>query len=341
MAVTGNLGLRKPASSDKISASLEDFNANADLLDQVIGKLSELDTEAKSNLVAAINEALTSAGTAAGFGTPTATVDGNTGTPEVSVTASGPNTAKVFAFAFKNIKGSKGDTGPQGGKGDKGDKGDTGPAGAGLSISGSVASYNALPKNLTAADAGKAYFVEADGKLYIWSGSAFPAEGEGSQFKGDKGDKGDTGPQGPKGATGDTGPQGPQGDKGDTGNTGPQGPSGAAGKSAYASAQDGGYTGTEAAFNAALAQVPSKADKAISRSVTLTAAGWDADTKTQTVSVTGMTAAANCIITAAPASYMAYAEAGVRCTVQASGSLTFACETVPTEDLTANVLILG
>ncbi len=50
-------------------------------------------------------------GAAAGFGTPTATVDDNTGTPEVEVTASGPDTAKIFKFAFKNIKGSKGDPG--------------------------------------------------------------------------------------------------------------------------------------------------------------------------------------------------------------------------------------
>jgi hypothetical protein len=56
-------------------------------------------------------------GTAAGFGTPTATVDSNVGTPSVTVTASGSNTAKVFNFAFKNLKGQKGDTGPQGPKG--------------------------------------------------------------------------------------------------------------------------------------------------------------------------------------------------------------------------------
>lgn len=84
-----------------------------------------------------------------------------------------------------------------------------------------------------------------------------------------------------------------------------------------------------------------KAEKSTGVSVTLPASGWDADAKTQTVNVSGVTASANCIITSAPDSYMAYAEAGVRCTAQGAGTLTFACETVPSEDLTANVLILG
>ena len=76
-------------------------------------------------------------------------------------------------------------------------------------------------------------------------------------------------------------------------------------------------------------------------SVTLPASDWNANAKTQTVSVAGVTATANCIITAAPDSYMAYAKAGVRCTAQGAGTLTFACETVPTENVAANVLILG
>lgn len=59
-------------------------------------------------------------GVAAGFGTPTATVDGNIGTPEVTVEASGPDTEKVFTFTFKNLKGEQGP---------KGDTGKTGPAG--------------------------------------------------------------------------------------------------------------------------------------------------------------------------------------------------------------------
>ena len=41
---------------------------------------------------------------------------------------------------------------------------------------------------LGAADAGKGYLVQSDGLLYIWSGTAFPANGSGVAFKGDKGD---------------------------------------------------------------------------------------------------------------------------------------------------------
>lgn len=47
-------------------------------------------------------------GEAAGFGEITATVDNAVGTPEVTVTESGSDTAKNLAFAFKNLKGEPG-----------------------------------------------------------------------------------------------------------------------------------------------------------------------------------------------------------------------------------------
>lgn len=54
------------------------------------------------------------AGAAAGFGTPTVTVDANIGTPSVEVTATGPETKKVFNFKFKNLKGTPGNPGEDG-----------------------------------------------------------------------------------------------------------------------------------------------------------------------------------------------------------------------------------
>lgn len=108
--------------------------------------------------------------------------------------------------------------------GRQGDPGPKGDPGQGISLSGSVAVYGDLPTGLGAADAGKGYLVQADGRLYVWDGAAFPANGAGAAF---------TGPQGPQGPQGDAGPQGiqgiqgPQGLKGDTGDTGPQGPAGA------------------------------------------------------------------------------------------------------------------
>lgn len=53
-------------------------------------------------------------GSAAGFGTPTASVDANVGTPSVDITASGADMAKVFDFAFHNLKGETGATGATG-----------------------------------------------------------------------------------------------------------------------------------------------------------------------------------------------------------------------------------
>lgn len=70
----------------------------------------------------------------------------------------------------------------------------------------------------------------------------------------------------------------------------------------------------------------------------LTVAGWSG--KTQTLSVTGVTSSSCVIVAPAPDSLEAYAAAGVRCTAQASGQLTFTCQSVPTAALTVNVAIL-
>lgn len=112
--------------------------------------------------------------------------------------------------------------------------------------------------------------------------------------KGDKGDTGDTGPKGDQGDTGPRGEQGIQGPKGDTGAQGPTGPQGATGpkgetgaqgvqgiqgvpgKSAYESALDAGFVGTESAFNSAMTSVPSHiANKSNPHGVTAAQVGAD------------------------------------------------------------------
>lgn len=125
-----------------------------------------------------------------------------------------------------SLKGPKGDTGSAGATGPQGPKGD---AGAGISIQGDVATYADLPDDLTTGDAGKAYEVLADGHLYVWTGTQFPAEGYGTEFRGPQGEQGIQGPQGDQGIQGIQGIQGPsgsQGPKGDTGDAGPTGPRG-------------------------------------------------------------------------------------------------------------------
>lgn len=70
---------------------------------------------------------------------------------------------------------------------------------------------------------------------------------------------------------------------------------------------------------------------------TLTVAGWS--NNTQTVSVSSVTATSDIIIAAAPANISAYAAAGIYCSAQAAGSLTFTCSSAPTNAITVNLMI--
>ena len=88
------------------------------------------------------------------------------------------------------------------------------------------------------------------------------------------------------------------------------------------------------------AMIDAAASKSVS--VTLAAASWDSTAKTQTVTVTGVSANETAqMITPTPAlaSQTAYYKAGILCTAQAENSLTFTCTTAPTEDLTVYVVI--
>ena len=76
--------------------------------------------------------------------------------------------------------------------------------------------------------------------------------------------------------------------------------------------------------------------------VTLTVAGWDSTAKTQTVNVADVLAdETKQLILPMPtsASMTAYTEAGIMCTGQAAGKLTFTADTVPTAAIEVYVTI--
>ena len=277
------------------------------------------------------------------------------------------------------LKGEKGDTGPQGPKGDtgktgpQGERGPAGQDGTSYTINGLYSTLSALQSAHPTGSAGEAWFVgTADSNVvYQWDVDKASWVNVGAL----KGPKGDTGPQGPKGDTGATGLQGPQGPKGEKGDTGPQGlkgDTGAAGKSAYVSAKDGGYTGTEAQFNTDLAAVGGKQAKitangilkgngegsvsaavkgtdyaapSVGVSVTLRASAWNANAKTQTVNVAGVTSSSNGSLRIAQSAtdeqFTAFGAAQPRVTAQANDSITVTLSgKVPAIDIPVEVLIV-
>lgn len=76
-----------------------------------------------------------------------------------------------------------------------------------------------------------------------------------------------------------------------------------------------------------------------SLTVTLLTSGWTDNS--QTVQVINMNATKSVVVEANEASKDAYSGAGIKCTAQATNSLTFTCESVPTEDVQVNILHMG
>ena len=209
---------------------------------------------------------------------------------------------------LQGAKGEKGDTGergPQGEQGIQGPKGDTGepgpqgPAGAdGVSV---THSWNGTTLTVTSASGTSSADLKGEKGEQGIQGAQGPKGDTGEQgpqgIQGIQGPKGDTGEQGPQGIQGLQGEQGIQGEKGDKGDTGEQGPqgiqgpqgvqgpegpqgpagvAGADGKSAYQTAVEAGYAGTETAFNEALKDVPGHiANKDNPHGVTAAQAGAD------------------------------------------------------------------
>ena len=255
----------------------------------------------------------------------------------------GPFYAGLLAEALEKAKASGAFDGPAGPQGDKGDPGDS------YTVKGLYATLADLQTAHPTGSAGDAWFVGTaeDNVVYQWDVDQAAWVNVGAL-------------------------KGPQGETGATGAAGADGADGADGKSAYQSAKDGGYTGTEAQFNTDLAAVSGKqaritasgllkgdgaggvtaavkgtdyAGPSVSVSATLTAAGWDADAKTQTVSVAGVTATANGSLRIAQSAtddqFTAWGAAQPRVTAQADGSITVKLAgTVPTIDIPVEVLIV-
>ena len=253
----------------------------------------------------------------------------------------------------------KGEQGVQGEKGDTGAQGEPGKDGS-PGAAGAPGTDGITPT------------IGANGNWFLGStDTGKPSRG----VKGEQGVQGEKGPQGLQGATGETGPEGPQGPKGepgakgDPGATGPQGPAGhtpvkgtdyftAADKSEIAEAAAALVTvpsasattpkapgtasaGSESAYARGDHVHPRDLPNAVG--FTLTAAGWNSSTKTQTVTCAVVLAdKTKQIIFVLPedeSEDSAYNAAGCWCTSQGANSLTFTCQTVPTANIPAYAII--
>lgn len=146
------------------------------------------------------------------------------------------------AQGAQGATGSQGVQGVQGSQGIQGEKGDDGADGRSFTVLSLYATLLALQTAHPTGSAGDAYAVgtAASNVIYIWDtvGSAWLSIGAMQGVKGEKGD------------------QGIQGVQGEQGIQGVQGVAGTDGESAYEAAVAGGFSGTESAFDAALAEMP-------------------------------------------------------------------------------------
>ena len=76
----------------------------------------------------------------------------------------------------------------------------------------------------------------------------------------------------------------------------------------------------------------------VNSTITLAAADWSSNT--QTVNVTGMTATGIVFASPDPTYQSAYTSAGILCTAQAAGTLTFTCTTTPSSNINVNIVML-
>lgn len=106
--------------------AMEAYDAIMKATNKMMGPqgLSAYDVARQNGFVGTISEWLESlrgkkgdkgnTGDPAGFGDVTATIDSGIGTPAVSVSTSGPDTAKDITFVFRNLRGEVGPVGPIG-----------------------------------------------------------------------------------------------------------------------------------------------------------------------------------------------------------------------------------
>lgn len=76
----------------------------------------------------------------------------------------------------------------------------------------------------------------------------------------------------------------------------------------------------------------------VNTTITLASADWSANS--QTVNVTGITATGIVFVSPDPTDQSAYTSAGIICSAQGAGTLTFTCDTTPSADIDVVVVML-